>query len=124
MGAQGTTTLNFGAHPGSVEAQVDVTGQAGLTSASLIEAWVFPVTTADHSSDEHLIENLRVMAVFKVNGEFTIRGFAKEIAAWKDANYPYGKRSAGAGPAGNSSTEGLPRSDRLWGLWTIGWVWN
>jgi hypothetical protein len=129
VGAQGTTTIDFGAFPGAVEAQADVTGQTGLVSTSLIEAWVFPVTTADHSADEHLCERLRVMAVFKQNDQFTVRGFCDDSPAWRGINYPYGRSTIGApsttasGASGGSTNENV-QNQRLYGVWTIAWVWN
>ena len=46
MAAQGTALLDFGAYPGSTEATVTVTGQAGILTTSLAEAWAFPDVTA------------------------------------------------------------------------------
>ena len=62
MGAQGSTTVNFGAFPGSSDTSVAVTGQASILAGSLVEAWVSPVATGDHSADEHLVETFKVMA--------------------------------------------------------------
>ena len=63
MGATGTAVLNFGAFPGKGEAELDVS-MPGLLSTSLIEAWIRPETTTDHSADEHVIEDFMVDAVF------------------------------------------------------------
>ena len=38
--AQGTATLDFGAHPGAKEASVAVTGQAAISATSKVEAYV------------------------------------------------------------------------------------
>lgn len=96
MGSQGTTTLDFGAFPGASDATVAVTGQAGILSGSLVEAWIRPVDTADHSADEHMIETLAVFAADIVASTgFTIHGV-----------------KTGDG-------DGL-----LWGQWTIAWAWN
>lgn len=107
MGAQGTATVDFGAFPGSVEAQADVTGQTGFTSSSLVEAWVMPVATSDHSADEHLIEQLDVTAVYKVDGTFTLRAFEDHRT-----------------PQDMPLNSGQAQSNRLYGQYTIGWVWN
>lgn len=97
MGAQGTATLDFGAHPGATHASVAVTGQAGIVSGSLVEAWIRPEATADHSDDEHMVENLQVVARDIVAGTgFTIHGHE--------------------GPDNGNS--------KIWGRWTIAWVWN
>lgn len=62
MATTGIATLDFGSFPGSSHAKVDVTGQAGILSGSLVEAWLKPAATADHSADEHLVDTIRVMA--------------------------------------------------------------
>lgn len=75
MGAQGIATLDFGAFPGASDTSVAVTGQAGISSGSLVEAWIRPSATTDHSADEHLVETLEVFAGNVVAGTgFTIYG--------------------------------------------------
>ena len=50
----GTATLDFGAHPGSNEASVAVTGQATISATSKVEAWVMgDDTSTDHTADDH-----------------------------------------------------------------------
>jgi hypothetical protein len=96
MSAQGTVTLDFGAAPGVSDATVAVTGQTGILAGSLVEAWILPAATTDHSADEHLVENLRVFAGNIVAGTgFTVYGNIQQ------------------------SYEG-----RLYGKWNIAWVWN
>lgn len=74
-GAGGTAVLNFGAFPGKDQATVAVTGQAGIVSGSVPNAWIRPIATTDHSADEHLVENIRIMAGNIVPGTgFTIYG--------------------------------------------------
>lgn len=97
MGAQGTATLDFGAFPGKSDALVDVTGQAAILSGSLVEAWIRPVASADHSADEHLMETLKVSAGNVVAGTgFTIYGM-------------------NTGQIGETL---------IYGQWSIWWVWN
>jgi hypothetical protein len=60
--ATGTTTIDFGAAPGSLYTSVAVTGQAGIVSGSLVEAWIRPVATADHLADEHIVDPPEVVA--------------------------------------------------------------
>lgn len=103
--ASGSTTIDFGSFPGSVEAQVDVTGQSGFVSTSEVEAWVLPVATSDHSVDEHLVESLLVIAVYKTDGTFTIRGFVDAPPAWRTPNI------------------GGEQRQRLYGQFTVGWAW-
>jgi hypothetical protein len=97
MAATGTTTIDFGAFPGTADTSVAVTGQTGIVAGSLVEAWIRPVATADHSADEHLVEKVRVMAGNIVAGTgFTIYGF--------------NDRELG--------------DTRLYGLFTTAWAWN
>lgn len=96
MGASGTTTVDFGTFPGTSTAAVDVTGQAGILSNSLVEAWVLPVTTADHTDLEHILDPPRVIAGSIVAGT----GFTIYATAWPGGlNLHYGQ-------------------------YTVAWVWN
>ena len=106
MGAQGTATLDFGAFPGASDASVAVTGQAAIVAGSLVEAWLRPVDTADHTADEHMVESLKVFAAAIVAGTgFTIYGFnTSEINEQ---------------PPPQSG-----RGTRIYGTWTVAWVWN
>lgn len=74
--ATGTVLLDFGAFPGNSDASVVIGGQALILSGSLVEAWIFPIATADHTADEQMLETLRVFAGNIVAGtSFTIYGF-------------------------------------------------
>lgn len=113
MGAQGTVTVDFGAFPGNADTTVVVTGQAAITGSSLVEAWIYPVDTVDHSADEHIVDPPRVIAGGVVNATgFTIYAFAQAFAA-------------GDGAA-NELIKGPVPGDtpRVYGLWTVAWVWN
>lgn len=51
---QGTATIDFGAHPGSNEASVAVTGQTSIGSGSKVEAYVMADdTTSNHTAQDH-----------------------------------------------------------------------
>lgn len=51
---QGTATLYFGAHPGSNEASIAVTGQAAISATSKVEAFVMgDDTTANRTARDH-----------------------------------------------------------------------
>ena len=72
---QGTVILNFGVAPGAANATVAVTGQSNIATSSVLQAWLAPVATSDHSVDEHRIENLKIVASTIVAGTgFTIYG--------------------------------------------------
>lgn len=113
MGAQGTTTIDFGAFPGASDASVAVTGQAGIVSGSLVEAWIRPVASADHTADEHLVENIKVIAGNIVGGTgFTIYAF--------NTTPHFG----GGDDVDGNFTVMPTNSTRLYGVWNVNWVWN
>jgi hypothetical protein len=119
MGAQNTTTIDFGAYPGAEEASVTITGQASILSGSLVEAWIMPTATADHSADEHRLDPPRVIAgnVVAATG-FTIYGHA-ETSAQPDLD---GVSGLGKGVLIQNS--GNANNARVYGTWTVAWVWN
>ena|SRR5215217_6510437 len=97
MGAQGQTTVDFGAFPGSSDTSIAVTGQAAILTGSLVEAWLRLEATADHSVDEHWVEEIEVSAGNIIAGTgFTI--YALHRPAQDDT--------------------------MLYGQFTVGWVWN
>lgn len=89
----GTSTIDFGAFPGKTDTSLAVTGQAAIVAGSVIHAQIRPVATADHSADEHWIEEMDVAAgnIVAATG-FTL--YAKT------------------------------RNKRLYGQYTIGWMWG
>ena len=93
--ATGTTTVNFGTYPGSNQASAVITGQGAILTSSFIEAWLFPKATADHSEDEHIIEHMDVTVPFST----IVSGTGFTIQVYVPGNY------------------------RLYGLFTINWVW-
>lgn len=108
--AQGTTTVNFGTFPGATDTSVAVTGQGSILATSLVEAWVFPAATADHSVDEHWVDGPQVVAGNIVAGTgFTIYASVKPQT---DAQAP------------TDSRRGKTDSPRAYGSWTVAWVWN
>lgn len=114
MGAQGTATLNLGTFPGATDAAVTVTGQTGILSGSLVEAWILPATTADHSADEHWVDPPDVFAGNIVAGAgFTIYGRITSYPEIDDSTNISNKRS------GLNSNAPLS-----YGAWNVGWVWN
>src|SRR5574343_373431 len=91
----GVTTIDFGAHPGATDATATVTGQTGIDGTSRVEAWLCPTSaTADHSTDEHVVDGPLVFSCDVVNGTFfTIRAQARNPGC-------------------------------LTGTWRVGWVWH
>jgi hypothetical protein len=122
MGAQGTATLDFGAFPGASDASVAVTGQTGILSGSLIEAWLVPADTTDHLADEHRVETLEVMAGSIIAGTgFTIYG-TNTCEVNEPVAVPQGVGRQFSQDATQPDLGG--KSSRIYGKWNVGWVWN
>ena len=80
MAAQGMTTINFGGK--ATDTSVAVSAPT-MTGSELVEAWIFPATTASNTVDNHWVEELSVVAGPPVAGVgFTV----------------YAKVSTGCGP--------------------------
>lgn len=131
MGAQGTVTLDFGAFPGASDASVTVTAQTGIVGSSLVEAWLRPSDTSDHTSDEHMVETVQVFAHSIVDGVgFTITGINTSQLN-EPMEYEAGQRemrTAVAGPIqaaqGFQRPQSGGRGTRIYGTWSVAWVWN
>lgn len=115
-GAQGTALVDFGAFPGVSDAKVVITGQTGILAGSIVEAWIFPADTADHKSDEHMMETLKVFAGTIVAGTgFTI--YAVNDSQINEISL--GWLSSGQNIDGDSG-----RGTRIWGKWSVAWRWS
>jgi hypothetical protein len=57
--AQGTTTINFGSK--ATDTSVSVSAPA-ITAGQLVEAWVFPATTASNTVDNHWVDSIKLVA--------------------------------------------------------------
>jgi hypothetical protein len=122
----GTAILDFGAFPGASDASVAVTGQAGIVSGSVVIAKLRPSATADHSADEHMLETLEVYAGNIVPGTgFTIYGVNK--SQLNEPLFPGGEGRAATAVVGAQSGDGMPRvggiGTRIWGQWSVDWMW-
>ncbi len=89
--AIGTATIDFGAHPGSNEASVAVTGQTAISATSKAEAWVMgDDTSSNHTAGDHryLLQfvsltcgtptaatgfTIYARSIHKMTGQFTLR---------------------------------------------------
>ena len=128
--ATGTATLDFGTFPGKSDASLAITGQSGIVAGSLVEAWLRPAATADHSADEHMLETLKIFAATIVAGTgFTIYGFntnqvtehePPQFLTHQGQSQAGSPRQAGQWPAGYS--EG--RAPRIYGAWSVAWAWT
>lgn len=56
----GFIAVDFGAAPGSTQASVAVGGQAAIIGSSIVQAWISPIATVDHSQDEHIVESFAI----------------------------------------------------------------
>jgi hypothetical protein len=90
----GSTTLNFGAHPGSNEASVAVTGLSTISATSKADAFVM----ADDTSTSHTASDHRYFESFA-------------------------SLSCGTPTAGVGFTIYARSIEKLTGTWTIRYVW-
>jgi hypothetical protein len=114
MGASGTVIIDFGPFPGQSDASVTVSAP-GIATTSLVEAWIFPDTTADHSPDEHTVETLTVKAdrsSIIANTSFVIS--VANTSQLDDDLYTLGGQGVQNGGMGTL----------IYGKWNLGWVWD
>jgi hypothetical protein len=90
----GTATINFGAHPGSNEASVAVTGLTGISATSKADAFVM----ADDTSASHTASDHRYFESFA-------------------------SLSCGTPTAGTGFTIYARSIEKLTGTWTLRYVW-
>jgi hypothetical protein len=114
MGASGTSIVDFGAFPGASEASV-VVSAPGISASSLVEAWIFPANTTDHSADEHRLETLSVM----VDPLKIVPGVSFTISL---VNYSQLSEQAGSRGSQGSADGGI--GTLVYGKWNVAWVWE
>jgi len=114
--------LDFGAFPGASDAAVIVQGQSTIGSGSIVEAWIRPVATPDHTADEHLVEPIKVFANSIVAGTgFTISGFntnelIEPVEPVRTGPHTDGGLQKVLANGGGTGT-------RIYGAWTVSWAW-
>lgn len=81
MPGTGTTTVDFGSAPGRSVATAVVTGQTGIVAGSRVGAWLEATATPEHTADEHVVEELDVVAgsIVAATG-FTIYAKTRNVA--------------------------------------------
>jgi hypothetical protein len=125
-GAYGSTTIDFGAFPGSSDASLTITGQTGIDTSSVVSAWLQPADTDDHTADEHRVETISVMAGTVIPGT----GFTIYAQNTSQLNERLGKggvdntRSSATPTYGYSGESEGGRGTRIYGKWTIAWQWR
>jgi hypothetical protein len=97
----GTTTIDFGAFPGSSDASVAITGQTGIVAGSIVRASLRLFATSDHTADEHRVETIKVYAGNIVAGT----GFTIYATNTSEKNQPDGQGT------------------RISGQWSVQWDW-
>lgn len=131
----GTALLDFGVFPGASDTSLVITGQTGIVAGSLVEAWIRPVATADHTDTEHMVETLKVFAANIIAGTgFTIYGFntsqTNEPLFPGRAEKSVPVAAAAITTADIGETGGIPLAGvggmgtRIYGSWTVAWAWT
>ena len=126
-GSSAVAEVNFGAFPGASDASVAVTGQADILSGSVLQAWLYPLATADHSADEHRIETISVSA-----GDIVAAtGFTIWAQNTSQLNEPLGSLGIGrvvtkaaTSAYGNSGPAVGGQGTRLYGRYSVAWRWS
>lgn len=117
----GVTTIDFGAFPGSPDASVTITGQAGILAGSKVKAWIIATATADHSADEHWLESISVMA----GNIVAATGFTIYARNTNELVEPPISPTRLAGPVRSDRPDNSKgQSMRLYGQYTVAWEWS
>jgi hypothetical protein len=120
MGASGTATLDFGAFPGSSITSVDVV-TAGVISTSLVEAWIRPSSTADHTDADHVAAPMKVVGQYLSDGNIRIFGInTNDVIPPQDAIPSYAKRPL---TGRNNQYPRRQDSPMFVGQFNVNWVW-
>jgi len=85
-------TVDFGAFPGSLSASVTVPAVMKDANA-LVDAYVVPHATADHSADEHAVDGPVVSAQSDGAGNLIISAYPNTNVIPTDSMMPWGKWS-------------------------------
>lgn len=126
---KGTTTVNFGAFPGSSDASVVITGQVGILAGSNVDVWITPIATADHSADEHLVETIKVIAGDIIAGVgFTIYAFNtsqvnEPTTQPRLSRFSGSGQDAGTGKVAGGAVDIGGKTPRIYGQFTVAWSW-
>ena len=130
-GTSGTTTVDFGVFPGKTDAEVTITGQAGIVAGSIVIASIRAVASADHTVGEHVIEQLKVVpyGIVAATG-FTLRVICTDPVVASLESGGAGGRGGGANTLasrsiGNAAKErGGFGNGRVYGVWNLNWSWS
>lgn len=97
----GTALIDFGAFPGSAFAQTTVVAVDPYNPNAIVDAWLLPAATADHSIDEHVVDGPIVTGYADGNGNVIITGVPKF-----------------------APTSPIPPDPMPYGKWNVGWAFS
>lgn len=123
MGAQGTTSLNFGAFPGSSVASVDVAA-TGVVVTSAVEAWIRPEASADHTDGDHVAANMRIVGHYLSDGNIRIWGLNNNDITPPLEPSPVVGATGVASTARVHQTLARQPAPMLVGTFNVNWAWN
>jgi hypothetical protein len=121
----GTATVDFGAFPGSSDTSLAVAAPT-IAALSLVQAWLQPAGTSDHSADEHIVESIRVFAGNVVAGVgFTLYArndseISEPLEYVSPVRWVDTKDNSRTGPQW-PTVGGI--GTRIYGTWLVGWQW-
>ena len=88
--ATGTATINLGSRSAMKKyAEVDITGLVGLLPSTHMEAWMQGDTTADHTSDEHMLEIIHLRMKYLTASSARVIAQVDRGVVWGDFTIHY-----------------------------------
>lgn len=117
----GVTTVNFGAFPGAPFATVTVPAVDVFDPNAVVDVFIVPIATSDHSADEHVADPPLVNGYADGNGNIIIEA----IPSGRDLIVPpgtaFGNKTAGTNYTGSQMPVGQPNPMPV-GKWSVGWA--
>ena len=113
----GVAVLDFGSFPGSPSATATVVAGAAADPNAVIDAWVTPQATADHSADEHAGDPPMVVAAVVSGGNIVISGYPSGRDLAVPPGTPFGRATTSQMPIGRQQV--MP-----YGKWSIAWAFS
>ncbi len=107
-GNRGSVQIDFGAFPGTTDTTLAV-AVTQISSGSVVECFIMPAATTDHSVDEHWLDPPEVFAG-SVNAGVGFTIYAKTRDLW-------------GGVTGMMPTPG-DLDNLVYGKWQLGWRWS
>jgi hypothetical protein len=112
----GSTTVDFGAFPGGNIASTTITFSDVYAPNAIIDAWVLPAATADHTADEHVVDPPLVTVTNNGDGTITINALPSGRDPFVPALIPFG---------GANSQMPIPQAQVMpYGKWNVGYAFS